>query len=61
MRWSSCARNFQTAIVALDDPFYLATDARAGRGKFNDRQRVLTSIGWQAYGASVGSKTTGAK
>jgi minor extracellular protease Epr len=47
--------NFPSAIVALDDPFHLATDARAGRGQLNDRQRVLTSIGWQAYGASVGA------
>jgi subtilisin family serine protease len=46
---------FPSAIVALDDPFYLATDTRAGRGQLNDRQRVLTSIGWQAYGASVGA------
>ena len=44
---------FPEAIVALDDPFYLAADARAGRGQLNDRQRVLTSIGWQAYGATV--------
>ena len=46
---------FPEAIVALDDPFYLADDARSGRGQFNDRQRVLTSIGWQAYGATVGA------
>jgi subtilisin family serine protease len=46
---------FPEAIVALDDPFYLATDTRSGRGQLNDRQRVLTSIGWQAYGASVGA------
>ena len=46
---------FPDAIVALDDPFYLATDARSGRGKFSDRQRVLKSIGWQAYGASIGA------
>lgn len=46
---------FPTAVVAVDDPFHLANDARAGRGKFSDRQRVLTSIGWQAYGASVGA------
>jgi subtilisin family serine protease len=44
---------FPEAMVALDDPFYLATDARVGRGELNDRQRVLTSIGWQAHGASV--------
>ena len=47
--------DFPSAIVARDDPFYLATDARAGRGQLNDRQRVLTSIGWQTYGASVGA------
>ena len=47
--------NFPAAIVALDDPFHLATDARAGRGQLNDRQRVLTSIGWQAYGAILGA------
>jgi subtilisin family serine protease len=46
---------FPDAIVALDDPFYLATDARSARGKFSDRQRVLKSIGWQAYGTSVGA------
>jgi subtilisin family serine protease len=46
---------FPEAIVALDDPFYLASDTRSGRGQLNDRQRVLTSIGWQAYGASVGA------
>jgi subtilisin family serine protease len=46
---------FPAAVVALDDPFYLATDARAGRGQLNDRQRVLTSVGWQAHGASVGA------
>lgn len=46
--------NFPTAIVALDDPFYLATDAHSGRDKPNVRQRVLTTIGWQAYGASIG-------
>jgi subtilisin family serine protease len=46
---------YPEAIVALDDPFYLATDARAGRGQLNDRQRVLTSIGWQAYGATLGA------
>jgi subtilisin family serine protease len=46
---------FPAAIVARDDPFYLATDGRAGRGQLKDRQRVLTSIGWQAYGASVGA------
>lgn len=46
---------FPEAIIALDDPFYLATDARSGRGQVNDRQRVLTSIGWQAHGASVGA------
>jgi minor extracellular protease Epr len=46
---------FPSAIVALDDPFHLATDARSGRGKFSDRQRVLKSIGWQAYGTSVGA------
>jgi subtilisin family serine protease len=43
---------FPDATVALDDPLYPATDARTGRG--SDRQRVLASIGWQAYGASVG-------
>jgi subtilisin family serine protease len=47
--------DFPSAIVALDDPFYLAADGRSGRGQLNDRQRVLTSIGWQAYGASVGA------
>jgi len=47
--------DFPSAIVARDDPFYLAADARAGRGQVNDRQRVLTSIGWQAYGTSVGA------
>ena len=47
--------NFPAAIVGLDEPFYLATDARLGRGKFSDRQRVLKSIGWQAYGASIGA------
>jgi subtilisin family serine protease len=46
---------FPAAILAVDDPFYLATDARSGRGQINDRQRVLTSIGWQAYGTSVGA------
>ncbi|HEV8389394.1 MAG TPA: S8 family serine peptidase, partial [Dongiaceae bacterium] len=46
---------FPSAIIALDDPFYLATDVRSGRGKFSDRQRVLKSIGWQAYGANVGA------
>jgi subtilisin family serine protease len=46
---------FPDAIVALDDPFHLAGDLRSGRGKFSDRQRVLKSIGWQAYGASVGA------
>ena len=46
---------FPEAIVALDNPMYLATDARSGRGQVNDRQRVLTSIGWQAYGATVGA------
>ena len=46
---------FPEAIVALDDPFYLAADARAGRGQLNDRQRVMTSIGWQAHGASMGA------
>jgi hypothetical protein len=49
--------DFPSAIVAIDDPFYLATDARAGRGQLSDRQRVLTSIGWQTYGASVGAGT----
>jgi subtilisin family serine protease len=46
---------FPDGIIALDDPFYLATDAHSGRGKFSDRRRVLNSIGWQAYGASVGA------
>jgi subtilisin family serine protease len=46
---------FPDAITALDDPFHLASDVRSGRGKFSDRQRVLKSIGWQAYGASVGA------
>jgi subtilisin family serine protease len=45
---------FPAAIVALDDPVYLATDVRSGRGKFSDRRRVLKSIGWQADGANVG-------
>jgi len=46
---------FPDGIIALDDPFYLAADARSVRGKFSDRQRVLKSIGWQAYGATVGA------
>ena len=46
---------FPDLIVALDDPFYLATDARSGHGKFSDRRRVLKSIGWQAYGTNVGA------
>jgi subtilisin family serine protease len=46
---------FPEAIVALDDSFYLAADAHAGRGQLNDRQRVLTSIGWQAYAATLGA------
>jgi subtilisin family serine protease len=47
--------SFRDAIIALDDPFHLATDARAGRGTFSDRQRVLKSIGWQADGANAGT------
>ena len=46
---------FPAAIIARDDPFYLATDARAGRGKFSDRRRVLKSIGWQTDGANAGA------
>ena len=46
---------FPAAIVALDDPFYLASDAPSGRGQINDRQRVLTSIGWQSRGATAGA------
>ena len=46
---------FPDGIIALDDPFYLANDARAGRGKFSDRRRVLKSIGWQADGTNVGA------
>jgi subtilisin family serine protease len=47
--------DFPAAIIARDDPFRLASDPRSGRGKFSDRQRVLKSIGWHAYGASVGA------
>ena len=46
---------FPDAIIALDDPFYLANDARSGRGKFSDRRRVLKSIGWQTDGANAGA------
>lgn len=46
---------YPEAVVAIDSPVYLATDVRSGRGQVNDRQRVLTSIGWQAYGAAVGA------
>ena len=50
---------FPAAIIARDDPFRLATDARSnvrsGRGNVSDRQRVLRSIGWQAFGASAGA------
>lgn len=45
---------FPTAILALDDPFYLAHDARAGRG--TDLQRILRSIGWQPDGAAAGAR-----
>ena len=44
---------FPAAIIALDDPFTLATDGRSG--KVGDRQQVLRSIGWQTYGANVGA------
>ena len=47
--------DFSEQIVALDNSFYLAADAQPRRGRLNDRQRVLKSIGWQAYGASVGA------
>jgi hypothetical protein len=49
--------DFPAALIALDDPLRLAADARSGRGKVSDRQRVLKSIGWQAYGASAGAGT----
>jgi subtilisin family serine protease len=47
--------DFPAAIIALDDPFHLATDAHSGRGKFSDRRRVLKSIGWQSDGMNVGA------
>jgi subtilisin family serine protease len=46
---------FPAALIALDDPLYLATNARPSRGKFSDRRRVLKSIGWQPYGTNVGT------
>jgi subtilisin family serine protease len=46
---------FPDSIIALDDPLYLATDARSGRGKSSDRQRVLASIGWQGYDTNAGA------
>ena len=46
---------FPSAIIALDDPFHLATDARSARGKFSDRRRVLRSIGWQTSDMKVGA------
>ena len=46
---------FPSAIIALDDPFHLATDAHSARGKFSDRRRVLKSIGWQAFDANAGT------
>lgn len=46
---------FPDAIIALDDPFYLAAAARSGRGKFSDRRRVLKSIGWQTEGTNAGT------
>ena len=46
---------FPSAIMALDDPLYLATGARSDRGKFSDRRRVLKSIGWQAFDANAGT------
>lgn len=46
---------FPSAVMALDDPIRLATDARSGRGNSATRQRVFESIGWQAYGASGGA------
>jgi subtilisin family serine protease len=46
---------FPSAIIALDDPLHLATDAHFARGKFSDRRRVLKSIGWQTSDTRVGA------
>jgi subtilisin family serine protease len=37
---------FPRAIVARDDPFYLAHDTRSGRGKTAEPAQILTAIDW---------------
>ena len=44
---------FPEAIVALDDPFELAHDARAGRGKTAEPQQILTAIDWDTGDAGA--------
>jgi subtilase family protein len=39
---------FPRAILALDDPFRLARDARFRPGRIVQPQQVLTAIGWQS-------------
>jgi subtilisin family serine protease len=39
---------FPAAILALDDPFYLAQDARFRHDSVTPARQALTAIGWQA-------------
>lgn len=44
---------FPDAVVALDDPFDLAHDARAGRPGAVQPRQIMTAIGWPADGYIV--------
>lgn len=49
---------FPAAILALDDPFYLAHHARTRRGPIAQARQILTAIGWRSDEGDPGAGTS---